>query len=317
MISRSVSRCVSLATRCVLIGVLLLMASVNSWAQGSGGLVSWWPGNGNFKDVVSGNNGTPVGGVLFLPADYGVGFFFNGLSARIHVPDVPSLAITGSMAITAWVWVGSYPTNQAWGWASILTRSADGLSYCTYAFGVQAGGAFDFSIAGSNNSADWVSLNSPKPIPLGTFVFIAATLDDATGLMSLYENGKLVAHTTTTIRPFADLNQNDNPGIGIGNTQSAAGGAYFEGIIDDLKIYNTADPQITPVKLSLNHATVKGGGTVTATLTLNDSPIQPAVVSVSSTVAAATVPGKVTVAAGRYGVAFTIKTQAVTTSQSG
>jgi len=158
---------------------------------------------------------------------------------------------------------------------------------------------------------------APKSIPLGKFVFVAATLDDATGLMSLYEDGTLVDHVVTAIRPFADLDPTKNPGLGIGNAQSANYNNYFEGIIDDLKIYNTDDPQITPVKLSLNHSTVKGGSTVTATLTLNDSPIVPTHASVSSTVAAATVPAKITVTAGRYSASFVIKTKPVTTSESG
>jgi hypothetical protein len=280
-------------------------------------LVSWWPGNGNYKDVVSGNNGTPYGGVAFAPAVYGDGFFFNGTSARIFVPDVPSLAITGSMTISAWLWLASYPSQSGSGQAQILFRGDDRINFDPYYLSVISGsgypGDLQFHIGdASGNRADLYA-----PVPLGKYVFVAATLDDATGKMSLYENGKLVAHTVTTIRPYAELDQSATPGLGIGNVQSRNYTEYFAGIIDDLKIYDTDDPQITPVKLSLNHSTVKGGATVTALLTLNDSPIVPTPVATSSTLAAAIVPATVRIAAGHYNLAIAIKTQAVTTSQSG
>ena len=48
----------------------------------------------------------------------------------------------------------------------------------------------------------------------------AATLDDATGLMSLYVNGALAAQTTTDVRPFANLDPTQEPGVGIGNSNA-------------------------------------------------------------------------------------------------
>jgi hypothetical protein len=36
--------------------------------------------------------------------------------------------------------------------------------------------------------------------------------------MTLYENGAVVAQTTTTIRPFGTLDPTQQPGVGIGNS---------------------------------------------------------------------------------------------------
>ena len=48
----------------------LALVATNVPGQGScdpapSGLVGWWPGEGNAKDIAGGNNGTLVGGVTF------------------------------------------------------------------------------------------------------------------------------------------------------------------------------------------------------------------------------------------------------------
>jgi hypothetical protein len=292
------------------LGVLLASTLQASHAQG---LVSWWPGNGNYQDVVSGNNGMPFGGVGFAPAVYGEGFSFTGNGGRIFVPDVPSLAITGSMAITAWVKLTSVPAQDNY----ILFRGDDRGGFDPYWLGVSPGGYPAFEISDdADNAAELYSL---RPLPLNRFVFVAATLDSSAfnEPMSLYVNGRLVDWAIITVRPFGDLDPTANPGVGIGNTQSSTDDQMFPGVIDDLKIYNTANPTITPTKLTLNHSKVKGGATVKATLKLNDSPITPAYGTASSTLSAATVPGTVTVEAGYYSVTFDITTKSVKSSQSG
>ena len=58
------------------------------------GLVGWWPGDGNFNDLINGDNGTPVGGVTFTPGMVGQAFSFassaesvgKGLATRGRQP---------------------------------------------------------------------------------------------------------------------------------------------------------------------------------------------------------------------------------------
>src|SRR5438128_572475 len=49
----------------------------------SGGLVGWWPGEGDAKDRAGDNDGRVVGGVSFAPAVVGQGFQFNGKDGAI------------------------------------------------------------------------------------------------------------------------------------------------------------------------------------------------------------------------------------------
>ena len=81
------------------------------------------------------------------------------------------------------------------------------------------------------------------PIPTRRFVHVAATLEDRTGEMRIYLNGRVVAQRVTKVRPFGDLDPASNPGIGIGNTQGHPASPYpesFCGIIDELRVYSRA-----------------------------------------------------------------------------
>jgi hypothetical protein len=70
---------------------------------------------------------------------------------------------------------------------------------------------------------------------------VAATLDDATGLMTLYVNGAVVGQTTTTVRPFGALDPMQQPGVGIGNSNALSSyNVPFDGLIDELSVYNRA-----------------------------------------------------------------------------
>ena len=69
---------------------------------------------------------------------------------------------------------------------------------------------------------------------------VAATLDDATSLMSIYINGALSAQTTTDVRPFATLPSSGSPGVGIGNANGTSTNDPFNGQIDELSVYNRA-----------------------------------------------------------------------------
>lgn len=101
------------------------------------------------------------------------------------------------------------------------------------------GGVLRFGVGDANDNSTLVT----APIPYDTWVHVAGTLNDATGKLSLYENGSLVGSVTTTVRPYATLDPTASPGLGIGNVQSASYNQYFDGLIDEVRI---ADQALTP-----------------------------------------------------------------------
>src|SRR5437763_2728435 len=69
--------------------VLLFVVALGSYAvaqtcvQPPPGLVSWWPGDGNAKDIADGNPGTLQGGVTFASGKVGQAFHFNGVDGAV------------------------------------------------------------------------------------------------------------------------------------------------------------------------------------------------------------------------------------------
>ena len=203
-------------------------------------LVAYWPADGDFNDVVGGNNGTPHGGVCFVPGDIGLAFDFDGKTGRVAIPDSPSLALTQSLAITAWIDINAYPTAAAF----ILFRGDDRPGLDPYKFFVNPEGTLGLSISDAGNNEAHVV--SPSPLPVGVWTYVSASLDNSTGVMSVYINGILAATSTTTVRPFGPLDPAQSPGLGIGNVQSGNYTDYFDGIIDEVKLYDSAQPAAVP-----------------------------------------------------------------------
>lgn len=198
------------------------------------GLVSHWNAENHSMDVAGDNDGTLVS-TTYAAGQIGQAFSFDGVDDRIQIADSPSLQLTESMTIEGWVRVDSFTSGDG----VVVFRGDDRGGLDPYQLRTRFDGTIQFQIQdASNNGASVVA-----PMPQGEFVYVAATLDDATGEMSLYLNGVRMAQTVTTVRPFGALDSNSNPGVGIGNH-----GGYpttphnfpFHGVIDELKIHEVA-----------------------------------------------------------------------------
>ena len=122
----------------------------------------------------------------------------------------------------------------------IVMRGDDRVGLDPYFLGITGRGRIQFGINAADNSDTWIE----APIQTGRWVHVTATLDATTGAMSLYLDGQLAAYTSTSIRPFADLDPNSNPGLGIGNNNGVPP-TYdygFKGLIDEVKLFNAVVP---------------------------------------------------------------------------
>ena len=198
------------------------------------GLVSWWPGDANANDIQGSNNGTLQNNASIWPSLVDQGFSFTGGSDRVFIADSPSLAITASLTLDAWVNAASPPPN---GIGDIIFRGDDRPFLDPYTLRM-VGSNVRFQISDAAGNIAYVE----APLPLNQFVLVAGTLDDATGVMTLYLNGTVAAQTTTTVRPYGILT-GANPGVSIGNLQSDTTLEPFVGLIDEVEIFNRAlDP---------------------------------------------------------------------------
>jgi hypothetical protein len=191
------------------------------------GLVAHYPFNGNANDESgNGNDGTVIGASLTEDRFGNVdsAYFFNENGDKITAEDIPDLQFgTQAFAISTWVM-----TTQTGIWKRIVTRRSATTS------------GFWYSLAMTNNKARFeiaagVELDSIRNINDGNWHFVAVTRDISTGLFSMYVDGQLESQ-------LADQGDNlTNTGnipleIGIWNTEGY--GATFNGLIDDVRIYN-------------------------------------------------------------------------------
>jgi hypothetical protein len=239
------------------------------------GIVSWWTANSTAADAMGLNNAT-LSNVTYTTGEVGKAFSFNGLNGWAALGDPSGLAFTASFTIEGWIKVNGLPTNYNFG--SIMFRGDDRGGLDPYQLVIKPNGDFQFQI----NSYPSGGTSIEAPIPTGQFVHVAATLDDATGLMTLYENGAVVAQITTTVRPFATLDPTQQPGVGIGNSNALSNyDVPFNGLIDELSVYNRAlttgevlgiykagssGKVISPITVS-DPSIVNGSGPVTFTIT--------------------------------------------------
>jgi DNA-binding beta-propeller fold protein YncE len=200
--------------------------------------VSWWTANSTANDALGLNNAT-LSNVTYSTGEVGKAFSFNGLNGWAALGDPSSLAFTASMTIEGWIKLNGLPTNYNFG--SIMFRGDDRGGLDPYQLVILPNGDLQFLITGAPGSPTQGSPAVEAPIPMGQFVHVAATLDDTTGAMALYENGTVVAQTTTTARPFGPLDPTQEPGVGIGNSNALDNyDVPFNGLIDELTVYTRA-----------------------------------------------------------------------------
>jgi len=201
-----------------------------SFAYRGPGIVGWWRGEGNPNDSISTNNGVPqnVGYVAGV-----VGQAFNCSKSpptRIKVPDAPEFRLTNSLSIEGWI----YPRADG----VIFWRGDRRAGYDPYALAMQTSGELWFHISDESVPANFVYVAGWPGY--NRWSHVAGTLDGTSGIMRLYINGALAGQVVTSVRPFGELDPTQEPAVGIGNVGETLFSAPFNGIIDEISLYNRA-----------------------------------------------------------------------------
>jgi hypothetical protein len=208
--------------------------------------------NGAILDSsTDGYNATAVGGPLYtsnVPANpvpltlqpNPTALSFNGTSQRITISNGDAgLTLTHSLTLEAYIYVQPLLNGNPDG--NIIFRGDDSAGFDPYRLAVEninsSTASLVFAVTADDPIHGQEIANVTTTVPNNTWIHVAGTLDDATGNMDLYVNGTLQSSINTSIRPF-ELLFGANPGIGVGALQD--GGEYFHGMIDEVRISNTA-----------------------------------------------------------------------------
>lgn len=153
-------------------------------------MVSWWKGDGNANDIISGYNGTLQGGATYAPGKVGQAFSFDGAEASyIEIPDTAAFNPSGAFSVDGWFYID--PAANA-GKIATLVAKTEGSTNDGWAlyFDDRAG-------VGASKSLKFVLgtvLELQNAIPTTNWYHIAGVFDPSTTPNSrIYINGVLVA----------------------------------------------------------------------------------------------------------------------------
>ena len=218
----------------VIVFVFVFGHSSPALAQsGTSGLVAAYgfdEGTGNTVQDLSGNNltGTVVDATWTTAGMYGNALSFNGTSSYIDLRSPSALQLTGSMTIEAWVKAAANPADDG----QIVSKS-NGAGWQLKTS--PDTGPHTFGILVSVSSATNTQRYSTTVPALNTWYHVAGVYDDAAQMLSTYVNGVLENGTLRGTVPASQLNSTANVNIG-----RRTGGFYFNGVIDEVRIYNRA-----------------------------------------------------------------------------
>jgi len=234
------------------------------------GLVSYWPGDGDARDVVGGNHGGLQGGASWSPGVSGQAFRFDGKAGHVLLSDTKLLGDGDRRTLTLAAWL----RLEKLGWAMVLMQGGSCPNEAATFKGnsvrllLTAGGNLvAFAIGGRGNYTDPSNtINSVALVPAGRWVHVALVFDE--GAMRLYINGrrdeaKAVYYTkagsgkrvvgTTQFKAFAPSTDRIRIGCGYSHERGHVGTrCYFPGLIDEVAVWRRAlsDEEIRRVALA-------------------------------------------------------------------
>lgn len=161
--------------------------------------------------------------------EHGAALHFDGSDDHINIGNPANLQFTGSMSVAAWVNGDSYPEIK-----HIVSKQGDTPDYGWRLGTSGAGGNFVMGVSETGVAmTDRRSVTSPVA---GQWYHVVGVYNAATQELNIYVNGVLDNGTLVGTVPAAQYNSSRNVNIG----RRSALNRYFDGKIDDVRIYNIA-----------------------------------------------------------------------------
>ncbi|MDH7599059.1 MAG: AbfB domain-containing protein [Sedimentisphaerales bacterium] len=201
---------------------------------GTGALVAYYPFEGDAKDLSGkGYHGQLINDATFTDSmpQLGRALLLDGVNDYVELPIGNLISTLESITVCTWV---NFDTTSSGSWVRIFDfgTGTDKYMFMTPRQGTT--GAMRFAITIGSNTAE-SGMNGPRTLPAG-WHHVAAVIDGAARTMRIYVDGEVVASGTTAVLP-KDLGVTTQNWLG---RSQWSGDGYYQGLIDDFRIYNKA-----------------------------------------------------------------------------
>jgi len=220
----------------LLLGVGLTFSQVNP-ASGAfnvnsdPSLISWYrldetSGTTAVDSSASGHDGTLNGGTEWVAGQLGGALQFNGSNTYVDCGPEAGSGVTDAVTLTAWINCTSFAD-----WRGIITK---GQEAAPFAMQIWGDGALRFAanwgtVPESVGGGEW---NTTTPLTIDQWTHAAVTYGE--GTITFYIDGAIVDEVAVDLQ-FGQLDESLTLGCDF-----PGGDEYFDGAIDDARIYNIA-----------------------------------------------------------------------------
>ncbi len=197
------------------------------------GLVAWWPGDGDARDITTGAKHGILHGTTFSPGIVGQAFDFDGVDDFVSVPHSASLQ-PQTMTVAAWIKVASNPSIQF-----LIAANSGPYGVHGYELGITP--------VGSSGRARFLILTgkdpSGMPNPYGDAIGVTGMVDDEWHhVAGTYDGSSAKVYVDGVLEGQANVPlpvQYTADDLFIGKRQYFHGN-LFPGSIDEVAIYDRA-----------------------------------------------------------------------------
>jgi hypothetical protein len=177
-----------------------------------------------------GLTGTITGATWTTQGRFGNALSFNGATAWVTVPSNALLNLTTAMTLEAWV----FPIAHSPNWNNVIIKERPGGEVYNLYSNTDTGVPAAFAVRSAAPTAP-VGTAGVSPLPLNAWTHLAVSYDGS--MLRLYVNGTQVGSQAMTGSMVTSTGA-----LRIGG--NSIWGEYFQGQIDEIRIYNRALTQV-------------------------------------------------------------------------
>lgn len=197
------------------------------------GMISWWAGDNNAKDIQDGNDGTLKNGAGFASGKVNESFDLDGTDDFVEVPDASNLDFgTGSFTIDAWVYPEPVAANHFY---PVVFKATTSPSITGYEFYLTGATKKKLSLEIVDQQQNATATSTSNIIKNNQWTHVTGVVDRRAGEIRLYVDGSLQA---TQPIPANVGNVSNSADLYIGKNH--AGGLFHNGLIDEVEIFDRA-----------------------------------------------------------------------------